>query len=114
MFHTLLDACRLVGDSNNASRVQAAVERVGLIALALMATALVQGTASAFATVGQSDAQLFAEQRVQDFNVQGVANTAWAFATVGRLDITMVSVMSQEIFEWIRGYKATCQIGEGL
>ena len=38
----------------------------------------------AFATAGQSDAQLFAavaravEQRVSDFNMQELANTAWA------------------------------------
>ena len=77
-------------------------------------------TAWAFATVKQSDEKLFtalaraAEQRVSEFNAQELANTAWAFATVGRLDTTMVSVMSQEVFEWIRGYEATCQIGEGL
>ena len=49
-------------------------------------------TAWAFATVGQSDAQLFkalareAERRVGDFNLQNLANTAWAFATVGHKD----------------------------
>ena len=49
-------------------------------------------TAWAFATAGQSDAQLFmvfarmAEQRMGDFNTQGLANTAWAFATAGQPD----------------------------
>ena len=49
-------------------------------------------TAWAFATAGQSDAQLFAalaravEQRVSDVNMQELANTAWAFATAGQLD----------------------------
>ena len=85
-----------------------------------------------------------AERRADEFNGQNLANTAWAFATAGRpapalldsilvldtmesqgatprafatvgwLDTTMVSVMSREVFEWIRGYKATRQIGEGL
>ena len=39
---------------------------------------------------GQSDAQLFSalaregNQRIDDFNVQNLANTAWAFATAGK------------------------------
>jgi len=43
-------------------------------------------TAWAFATVGQSDAQLLAvlaraaEQSMYKFNAQDLANTAWAFA----------------------------------
>ena len=41
MFHNLLQACRLVGDFNGASRVQAAMDRLGLIALAPVATAVV-------------------------------------------------------------------------
>ena len=44
MFRTPLEACRLVGDSNSASQVQAEVEWLGLITLAPMATALVQGS----------------------------------------------------------------------
>ena len=32
--HTLLEACRMVGDSDGASQVQAVVERLGLIAFA--------------------------------------------------------------------------------
>ena len=49
-------------------------------------------TAWAFATVSQSDAQLFAvltravEWCVRDFNSQSLANTAWAFATVSQQD----------------------------
>ena len=42
-----------------------------------------------------------AERRMGDFDVQELANTTWAFATVGQLDTTMVSVMSQQVFEWI-------------
>ena len=50
-------------------------------------------TAWAFATVGQTDALLFAalakaaEQRMGHFNPQNLANTAWAFATVGQQDM---------------------------
>ena len=44
MFHNLLQACRLVGDFNGVSRVQAAMDRLGLIALAPVATAVVQGS----------------------------------------------------------------------
>ena len=44
MLRTLLEACRFDGDSNGASRVQASVDRLGLIALAPLATARVQGS----------------------------------------------------------------------
>ena len=44
MLHALLQACRKVGDSNGASQVQAAIDRLGMIALAPIATALVQGS----------------------------------------------------------------------
>ena len=33
MFHVLAQACRMAGDSNSASRMQAAMDRLGLIAL---------------------------------------------------------------------------------
>ena len=44
MFHNLLQACRFVGDVKCISRVQAAIDRLGLIALAPVATAVVQGS----------------------------------------------------------------------
>eukprot|EP00747_Dinoflagellata_sp_TGD_P128750 gnl/TRDRNA2_/TRDRNA2_174592_c9_seq16.p1 gnl/TRDRNA2_/TRDRNA2_174592_c9~~gnl/TRDRNA2_/TRDRNA2_174592_c9_seq16.p1 ORF type:complete len:272 (+),score=53.05 gnl/TRDRNA2_/TRDRNA2_174592_c9_seq16:200-1015(+) len=44
MCRTLLETCRVVGDVEGASRVQAAVDRLGLIALAPAATMLVQGS----------------------------------------------------------------------
>ena len=44
MFQALVQACRMVSDSNSASRVQAAMERLGIIALPPVATALVQGS----------------------------------------------------------------------
>ena len=44
MCHILLQACRSVGDSHVASRVQAVAERLSLIAVSAMATALVQGS----------------------------------------------------------------------
>ena len=40
MFHTLLEACRLVGHRNIAAQVEAEVERLGLLALAPEATPL--------------------------------------------------------------------------
>ena len=64
-----------------------AEQRVGDFTLQELAN-----TAWAFATVGQSDAQLFtalareAERRVVDFNPQELANTAWAFATLSQVD----------------------------
>ena len=48
------------------------------------------------------------------FIAQDLANIAWAFAIAGQLDTTMVRVLSQEVFEWLRGYQATRQILEGL
>ena len=44
MFHALVQACRMVGDSSGASQVQAAMDRLGITSLAPMATALVQGS----------------------------------------------------------------------
>ena len=44
MFHNLIQACRFVGDFNSVSRVQAALDRLGLTALAPVATAVVQGS----------------------------------------------------------------------
>ena len=44
MFHNLLQACRFVGDVKGISRVQAAIDRLGLIALAPVATAVVHGS----------------------------------------------------------------------
>ena len=41
MFHTLAHACRTVGDSNSSSRVQEAMDQLGVTALAPIATALV-------------------------------------------------------------------------
>ena len=38
MFHNLLQACRFVGDVKGISRVQAAIDRLGLIALAPLTT----------------------------------------------------------------------------
>jgi len=44
MFHNLLQACRLTCDFNGVSRVQAVMDRLGLIALAPVATVVVQGS----------------------------------------------------------------------
>merc|ERR1712196_274664 len=43
VFRTLGEACHAVRSSDSASQVQAAADRLGLIALAPVATALVQG-----------------------------------------------------------------------
>ena len=55
-------------------------------------------------------ARAAAEWHLSDFNMQVLANIAWAFAMVCQLDTTMARTMSREVFEWIRGYKAICQI----
>ena len=47
---------------------------------------------------------------MSDFNAQDLANTAWAFAMVCQLDGTMVKVMTWEVFDWIRVYKANHQM----
>ena len=44
MCHNLIQACRFAGDFKGVSRVQAAMDRLGLIALAPVATAVVQGS----------------------------------------------------------------------
>merc|ERR1712207_52998 len=44
MVRTLLEACRAAGDSEGASRLQAVMERFGLIALVPVATAILQGS----------------------------------------------------------------------
>ena len=44
MLHNLIQACHLVGDFDSVSRVQAAMDRLGLITLAPVATAVVQGS----------------------------------------------------------------------
>ena len=44
MVRTLLEACRAAGDSEGASRLQAVVERFGLIAEVPVAVAILQGS----------------------------------------------------------------------
>ena len=51
--------------------------------------------------MGQQDEQLFkalartAEQRLNEFYAQGLANTAWAFATVGQQDEQLFKVLAK-------------------
>ena len=58
-------------------------------------------TVLAFATLGQSDVNLFAAMGraatwcIGDFNVQGLANTAWAFATAGQLDASLFAALAR-------------------
>ena len=53
------------------------------------------------ATVGQQDEQLFkalasmAERRLDEFNVQELANTAWAFATVGQQEEQLFKALAK-------------------
>ena len=53
------------------------------------------------ATVGQQDVQLFkalakmAEQRLDQFNAQDLANTAWAFATMGQQDEQLFKALAR-------------------
>ena len=42
-FHKIMKECQFVGDFSSISRVQAVIDRLGLIALAPVATAVVQG-----------------------------------------------------------------------
>ena len=62
LFRTLIEACRAADDSDGASRVQAAVDRLGLIALAPLAVALVQGSERTYdnraAGEGAADARI--------------------------------------------------------
>ena len=44
MFHSLIQACRFIGDFNSVARVQAELDRLGVSALAPVATAVVQGS----------------------------------------------------------------------
>ena len=54
----------------------------------------------AFATAYQSDVSLFAalatavEQRMGDFNSQGLANAAWAFAKVDQSDASLFATLA--------------------
>ena len=55
----------------------------------------------AFATAGQSDAQLFAAlvrigQRVSDFSMQNLANATWAFAMLGQADVQLFATLVGE------------------
>jgi len=36
---------------------------------------------------------------------------AWAFATMGCLDMTMVTAISEEVFEWLRQQQVVHQVG---
>merc|ERR1712224_360841 len=68
MFHALIQACRLAGDFNSASCVQAKLDQLGMIALAPVATALVQGSLWEYGDGGEGvvDAQqLFLQLRRQ-------------------------------------------------
>ena len=58
-------------------------------------------TAWAFATVSQSNAQLFAawakmaELRLSNFNVQSLANTAWGFAMASQSDAQLFVALAR-------------------
>ena len=64
--------------------------------------------ASAFAMVQQEDAQLFtalartAEQRLDEFNAQNLANMAWAFRTADLSD-ELLFVTLARAQEWLLG-----------
>ena len=85
MFHILLEACRLTGHSKGASRVQAMVEQLGLIALAPLATVVVQGSVRWYkyglGGEGVADAQqLWLELRQQTAYKPRLQALPWVFA----------------------------------
>ena len=55
VFRMLLHACRLIEDFDGASRLQAAVDQLGLKARLSTATALVQGSMHCWETAGNID-----------------------------------------------------------
>ena len=63
----------------------------------------------AFVKVGQQDEQLFkafariADQRLDKFNAQSLANTAWAFATAGQQDEQLFKAFPESALAIIGG-----------
>ena len=41
-----------------------------------------------------------AEQRLDEFNMQNLANTAWAFATLGQKDEQLFKVLARMVEGW--------------
>ena len=96
MFHTLLEACHLVSETNGASQVQAAAERLSLISLVPMATALVQGSF---------------EQYQYGVGGEGVADTQQLWL---ELRWQMAYKPQVQALPWIFMRRNTCEQQEGL
>ena len=82
--NNLIQACLLVGDFSSASRAQATLDRLGLIALAPVATAVVQGSLQEYqnGNVGEGvvDArQLWSELRQQKSYKPQLQALPWRF-----------------------------------
>ena len=96
MFHTLLEACHLVSETNGASQVQAAAERLSLISLVPMATVLVQ--------------DLFAQYQY-GVGGEGVADSQQLWLELRR---QMAYKPQVQALPWIFMRRNTCEQQEGL
>ena len=88
LFRTLLQACRLVGDFHSASRLQAAVDQLGLKACLSITTALVQESMRCWETAGDIDdtshaQQLWFELRQKMSYVSLLQALPWGFIQCG-------------------------------
>ena len=84
VFRTLLQACHLVGDFDDASRLQAAVEQLGLKPCVCIATALMQGSMQCWESTTNSDgtwdaAQLWFALRQKMSYVSQLQALPWGF-----------------------------------
>lgn len=76
----LLEACRLAGDSHSILQIQASVERLGIIALAPRATAVVQGLARQFENGGSGEGVVDARQLWSELHYRPQLQALpWAF-----------------------------------
>ena len=88
VFRMLLHACRLVEDFDGASRLQAAVDQLGLKARLSIATALVQGSLHCWENASDSDdtshaQQLWFELRQKMSYVSLLQALPWGFIQCG-------------------------------
>ena len=88
VFRMLLHACRLVEDFDGASRLQAAVDQLGLKARLSIATALVQGSMHCWENASDSDdtsqaQQLWFELRQKMSYVSLLQALPWGFIQCG-------------------------------
>ena len=88
LFRMILQACRLAGDFDGASRLQAAVDQLGLKARLSIATAIVQGSMHCWENAGNIDdtshaQQLWFELRQKMSYVSLLQALPWGFIQCG-------------------------------